>query len=220
MQVFRSNVRNDGQPAGRADVPAAHSLPATSDRMKRVAIFGNAGGGKSTLARELAAITGLPLHVIDKIKFRPGGAEVPHEEYLQLHTALLGRDEWIIDGFESVELAWKRFEAADTLVHVDLPLAVHAWWVTKRLVKGLFVDPPGWPQGSPVISSSIQSYRVLWPCYTRLTPKYRAYLSDVAQRKRVFHLRSRQELKQFLETVRNEVDSPESRAARQPHRSA
>ena len=65
--------------------------------MKRVAIFGNAGGGKSTLARELAAITGLPLYVIDEIKFRPGGSEVPHEEYLQLHSAVVSRDTWIID---------------------------------------------------------------------------------------------------------------------------
>ena len=35
--------------------------------MKRVAIFGNAGGGKSTLARELAAITGLPLIALTTI---------------------------------------------------------------------------------------------------------------------------------------------------------
>jgi hypothetical protein len=56
----------------------ARSTPSVI-RMKRVAIFGNAGGGKSTLARELAAITGLPLHVIDKIRFR---------------ASLLGRDEW------------------------------------------------------------------------------------------------------------------------------
>ena len=40
--------------------------------MKRVAIFGNAGGGKSTLARGLAAITGLPLHMVDLLEFRPG----------------------------------------------------------------------------------------------------------------------------------------------------
>lgn len=172
--------------------------------MKRVAIFGNAGGGKSTLARELAAITGLPLYVIDEIKFRPGGSEVPHEEYLQLHSAVVSRDAWIIDGFESVNMAWERFEAADTLVHVDLPLAVHALWVTKRLFKGLFVDPPGWPKGSPVISSSIQSYRVLWPCHTRLTPRYRSYVSQVAQHKRVFHLRSRQQLKGFLQAIKDE----------------
>ena len=173
-------------------------------RMKRVAIFGNAGGGKSRLARELAAITGLPLHVIDKIRWRPGGTETPYEEYLQAHAALLARDEWIIDGFESIKPAWERFEVADTLIHVDLPLRVHAWWVTKRLVKGLFVSPEGWPERSPIIRSSICSYRVLWPCHRHLTPKYRSYTSEVAQRKRVFHLRSRQELKQFLEAITNE----------------
>lgn len=181
--------------------------------MKRVAIFGNAGGGKSTLARELAATTGLPLYVIDEIRFRPGGSEVPHEEYLQLHSAVVSRDAWIIDGFESVTLAWERFEAADTLVHVDLPLAVHALWVTKRLVKGLFVDPPGWPKGSPLISSSIQSYRVLWPCHTRLTPRYRSYVSQVAQHKRVFHLRSRQQLKAFLQAIKDEYALARASAA-------
>lgn len=175
--------------------------------MKRVAIFGNAGGGKSTLARELAAITGLPLYMIDKLKFRPGGAAVPHEEYLRLHAEVVARDAWIIDGFESVKLAWERFEAADTLIHVDLPLAVHAWWVTKRLVQGLFVNPAGWPEDSPIISSSIQSYRVLWPCHTRLTPKYRSYTSEVAQRKRVFHLRSGRQLRQFLADIKHEIGS-------------
>jgi hypothetical protein len=37
--------------------------------------------------------------------------------------------------------AWERFSAADTLVYVDLPLFTHYRWVTKRLVKGLFVSP-------------------------------------------------------------------------------
>jgi adenylate kinase family enzyme len=36
--------------------------------MKRVVVFGNAGGGKSTLARELAAITGLPLAIVDELQ--------------------------------------------------------------------------------------------------------------------------------------------------------
>jgi adenylate kinase family enzyme len=173
--------------------------------MKRVEVFGNAGGGKSTLARELAAITGLPLYVIDKIRFQPGGSEVPRDEYLQTHATLLDRDEWIIDGFDGIKSTWERFEAADTLIHVDLPLSVHAWWVTKRLVKGLFVAPAGWPEDSPVIRGSISSYRVLWPCHSRLTPKYRSYMSEVAQRKRVFHLRSPRELGQFLAATKTEV---------------
>jgi hypothetical protein len=58
-------------------------------------------------------------------------------------------------------IAWERFAAADTLIHVDLPLFVHSRWITKRLIKGLFADPPGWPENSPLWSSSVQSYRVL-----------------------------------------------------------
>jgi len=172
--------------------------------MKRVAVFGNAGGGKSTLARELAAITGLPLAVVDELQYRAGGVKVPHEEYLQAHAMLLASDEWIIDGFGGVKQLWERLEVADTLIHVDLPLAVHAIWVTKRLIEGLFVAPQGWPEGSPVISSSISSYRVLWPCHTRLTPKYRSYVAEAAKRKRVFHLRSSRELMQFLESMGKE----------------
>ncbi|MGD1944546.1 MAG: hypothetical protein ACFB0G_24900 [Leptolyngbyaceae cyanobacterium] len=41
--------------------------------MKKVAVFGNAGGGKSTLSKRLAAVTELPLGALDLIKYKPGG---------------------------------------------------------------------------------------------------------------------------------------------------
>jgi len=85
---------------------ALRSMRATNkSEMKRVAVFGNTGGGKSTLARRLADITRLPLYPLDLIQFKPGGAKVPHEEYLTAHAELLRRDEWIIDGFGSVATA-------------------------------------------------------------------------------------------------------------------
>src|SRR5204863_4830702 len=43
--------------------------------MKRVAIFGNAGAGKSTLAWRLAGLTQLPLYPLDLIQFIGGGGE-------------------------------------------------------------------------------------------------------------------------------------------------
>ena len=124
--------------------------------MKRVAIFGNAGGGKSTLAAKLAAGTGLPLHSVDKMKFLPGGAEIAHEEFLVQHDALLEREYWIIDGFGCVDSAWRRFAAADTLIHVDLPLSTHAAWVARRFLKGLFATPEGWPERSPMLRSTFR----------------------------------------------------------------
>ena len=176
--------------------------------MRRVAVFGNAGVGKSTLARQLASITRLPLHSLDTIKYKPGGGEVPHNEYLQIHSQihskLLRGDEWIIDGFGCVPSAWERFSAADTLIYVDLPLFTHYVWVTKRLVKGLVVTPEGWPENSPMWSSTLNSYRVLRLCHEKLTPKYRQLVAEQATHKRVHHLRSASAIKAFVRAVTNE----------------
>jgi len=60
--------------------------------MRKVAVFGNAGGGKSTLASQLAEVTRLPLYPLDTIQFKPGGGEVPHAEYLKAQEELLSRD--------------------------------------------------------------------------------------------------------------------------------
>jgi adenylate kinase family enzyme len=56
--------------------------------MKRVAVFGNAGGGKSILARRPAELTRLPLYPLDLIQFKPGGVKIPHQEYLKAHADL------------------------------------------------------------------------------------------------------------------------------------
>jgi adenylate kinase family enzyme len=172
--------------------------------MKRVAVFGNAGGGKSTLAKRLAELTGLPFYPLDMLQFRPGGGPVPREEFMQAHADLLRRDAWIIDGFGTAALAWERFAVADTLVYVDLPLAVHHWRVTKRLIKGLVVTPEGWPEGSPIWSSTINSYKVLWLCHRRLTPKYRQLVADMAASKRVHHLTSPAAVIAFRKAVARE----------------
>jgi adenylate kinase family enzyme len=176
--------------------------------MKRVAVFGNAGGGKSTLARRLAELTRLPLYPIDIIQFPDGGSgvKVLHEEFLKMHAGLLRQDAWIIDGYGSVASAWERFSMADTLVYVDLPLITHHWFVTKRLIKGLFAEPEGWPQNSPLWSSSMESYKVLWLCHRGLTPKYRQLVADMAASKRVHHLKSPAEMTAFLDAIRREYE--------------
>lgn len=172
--------------------------------MKRVAIFGNAGGGKSTLAKQLAEATSLPLYSVDKIKYQAGGEEIPRAEYLNIHSALLSQDEWIIDGFGCVSSAWERFAVADTLIFIDLPLLTHGMWVTKRFLKGLFVDPEGWPDNSPILKGTLNSYQVLWLCHRKLTPVYRQLVSDSMKSKNVHHLTSPRAIRELLYYLRSE----------------
>ena len=177
--------------------------------MRKVAVFGNTGGGKSALARRLAEITGLPLYVLDIIQFRGGrywpaeqnGGKLSEEEYVRLHRDILGYDQWIIDGYGSLASAWQRFDVADTLVYIDLPLPVHYWGVTKRFTTGLFRNPKGWPEDSPIWESTLDSYQVVWRYHRRLTPKYRQLIASADQSKQVHHLRSRPEMKAFIQAV-------------------
>jgi adenylate kinase family enzyme len=67
--------------------------------LRRVAIFGNTGGGKSTLAKKLSHFTGLPLHHLDLIHYDFNGIQVPAEKYHEAHTKILKQDEWIIEGY-------------------------------------------------------------------------------------------------------------------------
>ena len=169
--------------------------------MKKVAVFGNTGGGKSTLSKTLSEITGLPLHILDKIQYQSGGIEVPQSEYKHAHQKILVTDQWIIDGFGCMETLWLHLSQADTLIYVDLPLYVHFWWVTKRLFIGYFKPPAGWPQNSPILKSSIICYRTLWLCHKHLTPRYRKYIEQAQNTKSVYHIRYTKQITQFLESI-------------------
>ena len=173
--------------------------------MKKVAVFGNAGGGKSTLSKRLAEMTDLPLVALDLLKYKPGGGEVPDEEYKVSHDRLLQQDRWIVDGFGSLDTVWERLEVADTLVYVDMPVPLHYWWVTKRFLKGFWVAPESWPQDSPLLKGTLNSYYTVWLCHQKLTPKYRDYVNQVKETKRVYHLRSLQDVEAFYQAVEVEL---------------
>ncbi|ESA35309.1 adenylate kinase-like kinase [Leptolyngbya sp. Heron Island J] len=169
--------------------------------MNRVAVFGNTGGGKSTLSKRLAKITGLPLVPLDLMQYRPGGEKVPHTEFKAAHDELLQQDQWIVDGFGSMDTVWQRLDVADTLVYLDMPVLRHYWWVTKRFIKGVWVPPEGWPDNSPLVKGTLTSYNTVWLCHTKLTPRYRTYVEAAKATKQVYHLRSRQDITQFYQTI-------------------
>jgi hypothetical protein len=78
-------------------------------------------------------------------------------------------------------------------------------WVTKRLIKGLFANPKGWPENSPLWSRTLSSYRIIPLCHRNLTPKYRQLVIEAADSKRVHHLRSVAQIHSFLEAVKRSI---------------
>jgi adenylate kinase family enzyme len=81
--------------------------------MTRVAIIGNGGGGKSTLAKRMGAALGLPVYTVDDVQWQPGWARTPAAEVARRHAAWLQEPSWIIDGWGGWENIEFRFATAD-----------------------------------------------------------------------------------------------------------
>ena len=101
--------------------------------MRRVVILGRGGAGKSTLARRLGDITGLPVVELDKIFWRSGLLPTPRDEWIHLQQRLVREEKWIMDGdlgpYDAVE---ERLRAADTIVLLDFSLPRCAWRAFRR----------------------------------------------------------------------------------------
>jgi len=91
--------------------------------MKRVVILGRGASGKSTLARRLGHITGLPVIELDKIFWQAGLIATPRQRWVLVQEKIVAEDRWIIDGdlghYDAVEV---RLQAADTIILLDFSL--------------------------------------------------------------------------------------------------
>lgn len=88
--------------------------------MERLLIIGSPGAGKSTLAVEVARVTGLPLVHLDQLHWKPGWVESGKEEFDSKLREAIARPRWIIEGNYGRTLPL-RLTRADTVVDLDLP---------------------------------------------------------------------------------------------------
>jgi len=101
--------------------------------VKRIAILGNCGSGKTTLGVNLSKILNIPLYHLDQYYYKPNWEKAPFEEYLEIHNTLCKQDKWIIDGTGTRTLA-HRLQRADCIIFLDIPRSICLWRVFKRLL--------------------------------------------------------------------------------------
>ena len=89
--------------------------------MLKIIIVGSPGAGKSTFARKLRDITGIPLFYLDMLWHKPDRTTVTQEEFNNRLNGILQKDRWIIDGNYQRTLEY-RLQACDTVFLMDFPL--------------------------------------------------------------------------------------------------
>ncbi len=93
---------------------------------RRVAFVGVSCSGKTTTARRLAQRLGVPYIELDELNHGPGWSEVSEGELRgRVEQALASAgDAWVVEPTYTRKLGELIYERADTLVWLDLPLAV------------------------------------------------------------------------------------------------
>lgn len=160
--------------------------------VKRIAIIGNAGGGKTTLARRLSEIYDLPVTYVDGVQFLAGFEWRPEEERRAILNAKADETEWVIDGFGDWDVIEKRFLLADVIVFVDFPLWRHYWWTTKRQIKTFWETRAELPEGcsEKSLAHTITIFKVIWSLHRDLLPKLMKMIQDLGVQEKVVRVRS------------------------------
>ncbi len=116
--------------------------------MQRIMIIGSGGAGKSTLALQLAGLTGLPLIHLDQHYWLPGWVEPSKAEWAQKINNLVGAESWIIDGNYNRSLD-TRMSRADTIIFLDYKRWLCLYRVLKRYLQYAGKTRPDMQPGCP-----------------------------------------------------------------------
>jgi adenylate kinase family enzyme len=166
--------------------------------MARILIIGNAGGGKSVLARKIAAGRGLPYREIDAITWKPGWEPFSQAEYEAAHAKLIAEENWVIDGLGWTESLPARFQRATEIILIDMPIWMHFWLAAERQIQwalGKLENPVG---GIAEMPTTRGMFEALWETDREMAPVFRR-LTDEAERvgKPVSRIASVEELDAF-----------------------
>jgi adenylate kinase family enzyme len=151
--------------------------------MRRIALVGNSGSGKTTVGRALAAALAAPFTELDSIYHQPNWEPLPDAEFRARVAPLVAADAWVIDGnYRAVrDLVWGR---ADTIVWFDLPRRTVLRQVVLRTVGRGLTRRELWNGNRESLSSLVKRdpeesiIRWSWTQHAKYRDRYRAAAAD------------------------------------------
>ena len=172
--------------------------------MRRVLVGGLTGSGKTTMARRLAEILGVPHVELDALFWEPGWTEVPLEEFRARVDAATAGDGWVVDGNYSrtYDITWPR---ADTAVWLDFGVAVSVRRLLRRTAGRMVTREELWGTGNRETGAALLGRDSLIRWAIRKHPELQARYPQLAaehQNVTLVRLRTPREARRWLRDLR------------------
>ncbi len=158
--------------------------------MKRIAVLGNAAGGKSTLSLRLSERLGVSYHSVDRALWLPGWRARAAPDFARLHGAWLLEPGWVIDGWGDMALIEERIALADAVVLVEHPLWRHCLWALKRQCRGMLCYRSHGPDGCPLLRRTWQLVKAMRWIHLYGLPELKQRIEVSCRPEAVYHVGS------------------------------
>ncbi len=154
-------------------------------------MIGNIAGGKSRLARIMAAARKLPYRELDRAQFSKEWGIAKRADFKAFHAGLIAAPAWVIDGIGVWGTIRDRLAAADLVVHIDPPVWRNFLWAAKR-------GDASAERGDGVTLPALETiYPFIWEYHRQIRPRLLRELAALEGRKPIETLRDPEALDAF-----------------------
>jgi len=169
--------------------------------MQRILVIGSSGSGKSTFAKRLSAITGIPIVSLDALFWKPGWVESDGAEFRERLTEAARQPRWIMDGNYMKNGAGElRRERSDTVIWFDLPRAACMLGIFKRIAGSYGKVRPEMAEGCPERIDR-EFFRYVWTYRAQQRPKLIEYFEGLRPDQALVCFTDRKQADDYLSDV-------------------
>lgn len=170
--------------------------------MRKVAVIASASGcGKTTFGRTLSERLDVPFFELDALNHGPGWTEASADELRAKVVPILEREAWVVDGAYTGKLGNLVFEAADTVVWLDLPIRTWLPRLLRRTLRRIVSREELWSGNRESLRGAFIGRDALIPFSIRNFRRRRRLYPARLERFHLVRLRSTRDVEQWLHAV-------------------